>query len=124
MKVAIIGSRDFTDYKYMLDCILKTVVVSEIDCIVSGGARGADTLAEFFAMSCNIPTMIFKADWNKFGKAAGFIRNTQIVENSDIVLAFPIGESKGTYDSIAKAKKLNKQVFIFRKEISDAWKDC
>ena len=113
MNIAIIGSRNFSNYSYMKENILNNIDVREIDNIVSGGARGADSLGEQFAKEFNINTIIFKPDWNKYGKAAGMIRNTDIINNCDIVFAFPIGESKGTYDSIKKAKKFNKKIYVF-----------
>lgn len=108
MKVAIIGSRDFDDYnrlKRILD-------LYPITLIVSGGARGADYLGEKYAKENNIPTKIFEAQWDLFGKRAGFLRNSDIIENSDMIFAFWDGESKGTKDSLDKAKKLKKTTLI------------
>ena len=73
---------------------------------MSGGAKGADSLAEKYALENNIETEIFYPDWDKDGKAAGFIRNNQIIKNSNIVFAFTNG-SNGTQNSINIAKKLN-----------------
>ena len=58
----------------------------------------------------------FPADWNKFGKSAGFIRNQQIVDNSDIIIAFQLNKSKGTQDTINKAKLQNKKVILIKVE--------
>jgi hypothetical protein len=55
---------------------------------------------------------VFKPDWNKYGKSAGFVRNKLIIENADIVFAFWDGESKGTLISINIAKELNKKLYI------------
>jgi hypothetical protein len=111
MRVAIVGSRDFTDFEYMEKWVLHTLIY-EIGVddfrnvkIISGGARGADTLAEKFANKHNISTTIFPADWNKYGKKAGYLRNITLVENSDFVIAFWDGESKGTKMTIDLAKK-------------------
>ena len=117
MNIAIIGSRNFSNYSFMKKCILNIIDVNIIDYIVSGGAKGADSLAETFAQEYNINTMIFKPNWQKYGRAAGVIRNTDIINNADIVIAFPIGDSKGTYNSINKAKKANKKVYIFEEHI-------
>lgn len=110
MKLAIIGSREFNDYSLMKEKFLE---LRNIDCIISGGARGADTLAEQIAKEFNLELKVFPAEWNKFGKSAGIIRNTIIAENSDIILAFPIGKSIGTWDTIKKARNLNKKVYIY-----------
>ena len=113
MNIVIVGSRSFSNYSFMKKCILNIIDVNIIDYIISGGAKGADSLAEVFAKDYNIRTMIFKPNWKKYGRAAGVIRNTDIINNADIVIAFPIGDSKGTYNSINKAKKADKKVYIF-----------
>ena len=112
MKVAIIGSRTFLDYNFLEETLLK--VKDRITEIVSGGAKGADSLAEKFANKYNIPTKIFLPDWDTYKKAAGFIRNTQIIEYCDVVVAFWDGKSRGTMDSVKKAEKLGKKVKIIR----------
>jgi len=108
MKVAVIGSRTFENYT-KLESVLDQYDISEI---ISGGARGADSLAELYALNKNIPVKIFKADWSKYGKAAGFIRNKDIIDNCDIVIAFWDGKSKGTQHSINLAKKQGKTVEV------------
>lgn len=113
MKLAIVGSRSFTDYTYFKEC-MKQFENSEISYIISGGAVGADTLAEKYAAENNIPVKIFYPDYNLHGKKAPILRNTTIVENSDVVVAFWNGVSGGTRDSINKARKLKKAVVIFR----------
>lgn len=113
MNVAIIGSREFNDYKLLEKSILEIIVNNNIDItkIISGGARGADKLSEIYANKYKIPIEIILPDWS-IGKSAGFIRNSDIINKCDIVIAFWNGISKGTLDSIKKAKKLNKTVFI------------
>lgn len=107
MKVGVVGSRDFTDYTLLC----KTLSNYKISLIVSGGARGADTLATKFAEENNIPVKEFIPDWT-IGKHAGFLRNTEIVNESDIIIAFWDGASKGTLDSIKKARKQKKVVIV------------
>lgn len=109
MKLAIVGSRTFNDYAILASGILKFTTVSKI---ISGGAKGADHLAEDFAENWDIPIDIFKPDWDKYGKQAGFIRNQLIVDACDMVVAFWDGKSKGTQDTILKAKKAKKPTFI------------
>lgn len=72
MKVAVIGSRGFNNYNKVVET-LSGLTITEI---VSGGAVGADKLGERFANENNIPTKIFLPDWEKYGKSAGFKRNT------------------------------------------------
>jgi len=115
MKVAIVGSRDFADYEYLkskLDTFLG------IDLIISGGARGADSLAERYAKENNIETKIFLPDWNTYGKQAGFIRNRDIVHACDLLVAFWDGKSRGTQHSIDIAFKTSKKykIYYFNKE--------
>jgi hypothetical protein len=69
-------------------------------------------LGERYAKEQNIPIMIFKPDWKRFGRGAGPARNKTIVENADCVIAFWDGVSKGTQSTINIAKKLNKKLRI------------
>ncbi len=109
IKLAIVGGRDYTNYEHF-----KTIVndfVTEIGVpneIISGGAKGVDTMASMWAKEHNIPIIELKPDWNKFGKRAGILRNTDIIDASTHVLALPTSKSIGTHDSINKAKNLNK----------------
>jgi len=111
--LAIIGSRSFHDYVYAKVQILNIVQANHIAItgIISGGAGGADKIAETFASMHNIPIKILKPDWN-VGKHAGILRNTKIIEECNCVIAFWDGKSKGTLDSITKAKRMNKSLFV------------
>ena len=108
-KVAVIGSRTFNDYfrlKEKLDQF-------DIGLIVSGGAKGADKLAELCAKNHTIETLIFKPDWEVYGKRAGYMRNIDIIDSCDLVIAFWDGISAGTNHSIEYARKTNKEVIIY-----------
>ena len=115
MKLAIVGSRTFSDYDLLVET-LKSHYLTESGWrfteIVSGAARGTDSLAAEFARVNNIKLTEFLPDWNKFGKSAGFKRNVQIVDYADEVLAFQVDNSKGTGHSIELARKQNKPVRI------------
>jgi len=78
MKLLVAGSRDYYDYDEFSDIMNFIHEKHNIAEIVSGGARGADTLAERWAKANNIPIKIFKADWDTYGKSAGFIRNANM----------------------------------------------
>jgi hypothetical protein len=106
MKIAIIGSRDFSNY----DLLTKTLehLKPNITQVISGAARGADSLGEQWAKENQIDTLIFPANWGLYGKRAGFIRNEDIIKNCDFCIAFWDGKSKGTAHSISLCKKLNK----------------
>ncbi len=110
MRLAIVGSRNFTDPERLSRTVDK--VQGDITLIVSGGARGADTLAEYYAKKKSIPYLIFPADWDKHGKKAGILRNQDIVDNADAMIAFLAPESKGTRDSIKRAQKKGIPVHI------------
>jgi hypothetical protein len=112
MKLAIVGSRDFNDYEYLKKVL--EPIRDKVSLIISGGAKGADTLGERYAKENNIPVQIFYPDWNKFGKSAGFKRNVDIVNNCDAVVAFQINDSKGTQHTINIAKEKGKKVKVFK----------
>ena len=114
MKVAIVGSRSFSDYKifsnFMEDLIEnKNLVIEEI---ISGGAKGADSLAEIYAREKGIPIEIIRPEWNAFGKSAGFIRNRDIIMKCDVCAAFWDGESHGTKHDISLCKELGKPYYV------------
>lgn len=109
MKYAVIGSRTFDNYELMRTELDKY----DITVVVSGGAKGADKLSEQYASERNLKTEIYKPDWS-LGKHAGFLRNKTIVDNSDVVVAFWDGASKGTKNSIDYATKTGKDVIIIR----------
>jgi hypothetical protein len=122
MKLAIVGSRTFNDYNRMegyIELIFNNVF-NDVYIIVSGGAKGADRLAEKYVETANkyfrypkgVKKDIYLPEWDKYGKSAGFKRNQQIVDACDMVLAFWDGESKGTKHTIDLAKKAKKPTFI------------
>ncbi len=114
IKLAIIGGRDFTNYEYMKNSLAKLAQEITIIQVVSGGARGADSLGEQWANEQNIPINIFPAQWEKYGRSAGFRRNKDIINNCDMVAAFWDGQSRGTENSIQLAKEQRKPVRIFK----------
>lgn len=115
MNLAIIGSRDFNDFDYAESEINRIILryPYKVDMIVSGGAAGADTLGYKYAIKYKIPFKKYVPNW-KLGKHAGMLRNTNIINDSDIVIAFWDGISNGTRDSINKAKKAKKELHIIK----------
>lgn len=127
--IGVIGSRNFVDYDKINEVLSKLNEKYEL-IIVSGGANGADSLGEKWADENHCETMIFHADWkdlsqpdariktNKYGikydANAGFRRNKEIVDNSDLVIAFWDGKSPGTKNSIDYANKTNTRVIIYK----------
>lgn len=113
MNLGVVGSRGFNDYDLMKKELDKINKISKIGLIISGGANGADKLAEKYAVENGIKTIIFLPEWDKYpGKSAGPIRNRKIVENSDMVIAFWDGISKGTLSSINIAKELDTKLEV------------
>ena len=106
MKLAIIGSRAFNNLDRFHETLLP--LKEKIELIVSGGAKGADSIAENYAKENKIPVIIHYPDWKQYGKKAGIIRNKLIIVDSDAVIAFWDGESKGTKNSIDIAKRQTK----------------
>lgn len=116
MKTAIIGTRTApeTTYAQLCDLCGCLQTLGGITEIISGGASGADALGERYAKAEKIPLTVIPANWKKHGKAAGLMRNTEIVERADQVIAIWDGQSTGTADTIRKAKAKGKEVMILR----------
>ena len=110
MKIAVIGSRNFTDqdilYRELND------IKDKIELVISGGASGTDTLAENWAVVNNIPVKIIKPDWENYGRSAGIVRNKQIIESCEYCYAFWDEKSKGTLFGINYCKKILKPIKI------------
>ena len=109
MIVAVVGSRGFQDYAF-LEATLSSFSIS---LIVSGGAKGADSLAEQYAQKKCKPVSIYRPEYSKYGKSAPLVRNKAIIDASDICVAFWDGKSKGTKHTIDMAQKAGKEVHIF-----------
>lgn len=99
-KVAVVGSRSFTDYELMKK-ILKPYLPFVL---ISGGAQGVDSLAEQFAEEYDLEILIHYPEWNKYGRKAAYIRNSFIIRDCDFLIAFWDGHSKGTKMAIDLAK--------------------
>lgn len=115
-RVIIAGTRDFKDYEllksycdYMLS---KKAQSGEEIVIISGGATGADTLGEQYAKERGYSLRQFPAQWDKYGRQAGPMRNRQMAENADALIAYWDGESRGTKNMIEEAKKRGLKVAV------------
>lgn len=112
IRLAVVGSRSFVNYPLLKQQLDKIQLQVNIEVIVSGGAKGADLMAERWAEENNIPTQIYKPDWKKYGNAAGPMRNKDIVADADLVIAFWNGWSSGTASSIGLAKEMGKGLIV------------
>jgi hypothetical protein len=93
--IIVCGGRDFVDYPHLEERInafrnyIKQLHNHEVSLIIHGGARGADSLAQDYAVNYNIPYQMFPAHWNAYGKAAGFRRNEEMLrQNPSYVIGF------------------------------------
>ncbi len=112
MKIIIAGGRTFDDYDLLCQICDKTLSLqSEIE-IVSGTANGADKLGEKYASEKGYPIKQFPADWDKYGKSAGYKRNEEMAKYADALIAFWDGKSRGTKHMINLAKRYELKVKI------------
>lgn len=110
VKVIIAGVRTGVPQQTVLDAVSKSgFAISEV---VSGGATGVDAQGETWAQSQNIPVKRFPADWAKHGKAAGPIRNGQMADYAEALIAIWDGQSRGTKNMIEQARKKGLRVYV------------
>ncbi len=107
MKVAIIGSRNLTNVE------ISKYIPENVTEIISGGARGIDTLAEGWADKNGISKIIIKPEYERYKRGAPLKRNEKIVELADVIIALWDGKSRGAKFTIDYAKKLKKEVKVY-----------
>lgn len=113
MFVIVAGGRGFGNYQLL--CTKLDFFFSKITpVIICGEARGADSLGKRYAQEHNLQVLSFPANWDKYGKSAGYRRNEEMAEKADALVAFWDGKSKGTEHMIRTMLKLNKRVKIVR----------
>jgi hypothetical protein len=110
MKCIIAGTRTLTNYQVVLDAIAKSQF--EITEVVSGGALGVDTLGEQWARENKVTIVTFPPKWSVFGKSAGPIRNAQMADYAEALIAVWDGVSKGTKNMIEAATAKNLKVYV------------
>ena len=112
MKVAIVGSRG-------LSSDLSDFIPKETTEIISGGAMGIDKCAEEYAKKNNIKLTVIRPDYKQFGRRAPLIRNLEIIDKADLVIAFWDTKSNGTRFVIEKCRERQKKIKIFTSEKKD-----
>lgn len=113
-KLAIVGSRTITDVNFVnriFNCY--KYCFGKPKKVISGGAKGIDTIGETWADNLKIEKQIFIPDWDKYGKKAGFIRNEDIIKNCDVCLAIWDGGSNGTKNDFELCEKYKKSLILF-----------
>lgn len=114
MKVAVVGSRSINDRNLIISFIEESHSFDkQYDKLISGGARGVDTIAEDYAKSKGIRTVIFYPDWEKYGNKAGFIRNADIISKCDKCIVIWDGVSSGTEHDIELCEQMKKPCYIY-----------
>ena len=114
MRFIIAGSRGITDINHLWRAIDHLPNgLGDISSIVSGGARGADKLGERLAKSRDIPLTVKPAEWDKYGKSAGYRRNAGMAEDADALIALWDGKSKGTTHMINLATEKGLLVYVY-----------
>lgn len=114
MSTIIAGSRSCTDMQVLLNAMQFCGWIPDV--VLSGGAKGADELGELWATENKIPIEQYLADWNKYGKSAGYRRNIEMAKNANSLIALWDGKSKGTKHMIDIAQKQGLHVFVYQFE--------
>lgn len=110
-KLAVVGSRRFTDYALMKRVLDKRL--DDIELIISGGARGADTLAQRYAKENGLPIHIYYPNYKRFeGRIAPLKRNITIAELADRMIAFAYDDSRGTRHVVSEMERFGKLVGV------------
>ena len=130
-RIIIAGSRTFNNYprlhKELKNYISKYNLKPEEIEIISGTARGADKLGENFARVNGIKCVRFPADWNTYGKSAGYIRNAEMAKYASqehgVLFAFWDGKSKGTKHMIDLATKYHLEIYVIKEEMNGGGED-
>ena len=112
MQLLIAGGRDFDDYELLCSVVDRYRGEHRVKRIVSGGAGGADRLGERYAKRHHLPILRIKPEWDRHGRAAGILRNQDLVDAADHVICFWDEKSKGTQDTIKKTRRANKSLEI------------
>ena len=112
-KIIVSGSRNFNDVTHIYDHLDMLVErLSGWNEIVTGGAKGVDTIARDWARDNDLKSTVFPADWRKYGKSAGIVRNTKMGDYADSLIAFWDFKSPGTRHMINYMVGLRKPVII------------
>lgn len=117
MRILICGGREYDDWQYFIDVMGTLSDTRHFDdhqpiVIIEGGAKGTDFCARLYAKYCGWDHLPFPADWNKYGRKAGYLRNKQMLDEGkpDLVVAFPGGD--GTANMVKLATEAGVEVIL------------
>ena len=111
MNVAIVGSRRFPNLELVRHYVQHAMVKGDV--LITGGAPGVDREAARAADLCGIKVVVFLPHWNRWGPAAGQIRNQRVVDKCDRLVAFWDGSSRGTADALRRVQAAGKPFKVF-----------
>ena len=114
MRVIVAGGREFDDEQRLHNVLSLLTNEYGFSQVVCGMARGVDMFGKHWADLNNLPVVEFPANWNRYGKSAGYKRNLEMAENADMLIAVWDGKSKGTGHMIDIAKTKGLKVIILR----------
>ena len=118
MKVIIAGGRDYNNYAFLAQIMDDFVKENNVEVVVCGCAAGADSVGARWDKERGIPVKEFPAEWDVFGKKAGILRNHDMGNYADFLVAFWDGKSAGTRDMISYMKQIGKHGTVIKYEIS------
>lgn len=119
--VAVVGSRDYPEIDFVRYWVW--TMRPFIAVLISGGAGGVDLAAEDAGLDYGLDVVSRPADWDRYGRAAGPVRNTQVVRIADDVVAFWDGVSRGTADTIGKARDASKLRAVYNRRCVNVFVD-
>lgn len=112
-RIIVAGSRDIDNYFTLRNVLDKHLRGRKNVTIVSGHARGVDLMAEYYARMCDLPLEVYPADWKKYGNRAGMVRNAEMAEVADELVAILDGQSRGTAAMIRMMRRRKKPVAVY-----------
>jgi len=106
VRIMVTGSRDHGDHDFIFKALDEVAEGAGTVLLLEGGAPGADHRARQWALANGHPFQTFHADWGTYGRAAGPLRNQRMIDEGepDLVVAFPLEDSRGTWDAVRRAK--------------------
>jgi len=110
MKTIIAGSRGITDYQLVAAAVDESGF--DVTVVVSGGAKGVDGLGERWALEHGVPIVRVLPDWRRYGRGAGLVRNAEMVDGAEALVALWDGKSRGTANVVAVASRKGLRVFV------------